>query len=104
MIAQRTNLGVTMRLSFAFGAMALAAATTFMSVGASYAQSCDQLWYERNSIYKAAGYCFKTARAIRAFGNAGCMYDVEAALPLSRFQRERIAAIVREERILGCRD
>jgi hypothetical protein len=26
------------------------------------AQSCGELWYRRNSIYKQAGYCFKTAR------------------------------------------
>jgi RNA-splicing ligase RtcB len=45
---------------------------------ASYAvaqQSCQDLWVERNSYYKEAGYCFKTARAISYFGNAGCRYE-----------------------------
>ena len=28
---------------------------------------CDEMWSERNAIYKDAGYCFRTARAIRAF-------------------------------------
>jgi len=36
---------------------------------------CDQLWFGRNSIFKVAGYCFKTPRAIAAFGNAGCLSD-----------------------------
>jgi YARHG domain len=59
---------------------------------------------ERNSYYKEAGYCFHTARAIRRFGNAGCRFDDEAAVPLSRANRNRIAQIVREERRLGCSD
>jgi hypothetical protein len=67
------------------------------------AQSCGELWYRRNSIYRGAGYCFKTARAIRAFGNAGCSYDSEYSLPLSANQRRIVAQIVREERELGCR-
>lgn len=33
--------------------------------------SCGQLWYQRNAIYARAGYCFKTAQAIGAFGK-GC--------------------------------
>lgn len=76
---------------------------TLASTGLAYAQSCDSLWYERNSIYKRAGYCFKTPRAISTFGNAGCMYDSEYELPLTRGQRERIARIVRLEREFGCR-
>ena len=45
-------------------------------VGASAASTpvlaqgiCQRLWVERNSIYKAAGHCFKTQRGIRYFGN-----------------------------------
>ncbi|MCC0014746.1 MAG: YARHG domain-containing protein [Rhodobiaceae bacterium] len=30
--------------------------------------SCGELWYARNSIYANKGYCFKTQRAINAFG------------------------------------
>ena len=67
-------------------------------------QSCFDLWVERNSIYKRAGYCFKTARAIRYFGNAGCAYDDQADVPLGSGQRARIARIVRLERSLGCSD
>jgi hypothetical protein len=67
------------------------------------AQSCGELWYRRNSIYKSAGYCFKTSRAIQTFGNAGCSYDSEYDLPLSPNQRRVINDIVRTERSLGCR-
>jgi hypothetical protein len=77
----------------------------FVCVGApaAWAQSCGDLWYERNSIYKDAGYCFKTTRAIRAFGNAGCQYDSEYDVPLSAGARRRIADIKRMERDFGCR-
>lgn len=63
---------------------------------------CADLWVERNEIFKGAGYCFRTARAIQTFGNAGCQYDNEADVPLSQVQRRRIAAIRAEERSLGC--
>lgn len=66
------------------------------------AQSCGDLWYSRNEIYKAQGYCFKTTRAIRAFGNAGCQYDDLEDVPLSSAQRRMVADILREERALGC--
>jgi hypothetical protein len=72
---------------------------------ASYAvaqQSCQDLWVERNSYYKEAGYCFKTARAISYFGNAGCRYDNEARVPLSGLARARIAEITRLEQRFGC--
>ncbi|HEX8168072.1 MAG TPA: YARHG domain-containing protein [Beijerinckiaceae bacterium] len=73
-------------------------------IGASeaWAQSCGQLWYERNSIYKAAGYCFRTPRAIGVFGNAGCRYDSEYDVPLSARQRRRVEDIRAMERELGC--
>src|SRR4051812_42757061 len=71
-------------------------------VSLSHAQSCQSLWVERNTYYKDGGYCFKTSRGINYFGNAGCRYDSENAVPLSRSARERIAAISRQEQRLGC--
>jgi hypothetical protein len=90
---------MTLRVAFAIVAMTLAG-----SIGAALAQSadCQQLWVERNSIYKALGYCFKTARAIAYFGNAGCTYDNEADLNMTPDIRRRIAEITREERRRGC--
>jgi hypothetical protein len=32
------------------------------------AMSCDQLWHARNMIYAEKGQCFKTQRAVAAFG------------------------------------
>ena len=66
------------------------------------AQSCDALWYQRNEIYKAQGYCFRTQRAIAAFGNAGCQYDDIQDVPLSANDRRAVADIVRQERALRC--
>ncbi len=65
---------------------------------ASFAQSCDELWYARNAIYKNAGYCFKTTRGIRAFGNAGCQFDNERDVPLSANSAARVEQIRRMER------
>lgn len=67
------------------------------------AQSCQELWVQRNSIYKANGYCFKTQRGIAYFGNGGCLYDNEAQIPMSPRDRARIADITRAERAFGCR-
>ncbi len=82
---------------------AVVGAVMLASTGMAFAQSCGQLWHERNAIYKRAGFCFKTSRAIAAFGNAGCSYDSEYELPLSSNQRARVARIVRLEREFGCR-
>jgi hypothetical protein len=79
--------------------------STGLAVAPASAQgnACFRLWVARNSIYSANGYCFKTARAISYFGNAGCQYDYEADVPMSPYDRERVADIQAEERALGCR-
>jgi hypothetical protein len=82
--------------------LALAVAGTTAIATSARAESCQALWVERNSYYKNAGYCFKTARAISYFGNAGCRYDNEANVPLSGGVRARIDQIVRMERAQGC--
>jgi len=64
--------------------------------------TCDQLWLGRNSIFKEAGYCFKTPRAIAAFGNAGCLYDDIAAVRLSVENENLSAAIQRAEQANAC--
>jgi hypothetical protein len=81
----------------------LATVTLGTSISMSHAQSrCESLWVERNSYYKEAGYCFKTSRAISHFGNAGCRYENESAVPLSAGARNRIAQITRQEKDLDC--
>jgi hypothetical protein len=83
-----------------FAVSVVVAGTVFMP---SIAQaSCSSLWYERNQIYKDSGYCFKTSRATRAFGNAGCSYDDINDVPLSARQRAAVRDIVAQERRMGC--
>jgi YARHG domain len=74
----------------------------FAAMSPAQAQSCGELWYARNAIYKNAGYCFNTPRGISTFGNAGCQYDRQEDVPLSANQRRQIADIMRDERLAGC--
>jgi hypothetical protein len=81
----------------------LGAATLDMTIPAhAQGENCQDLWVSRNSIYKARGYCFKTARAIGYFGNGGCKFYNEAAVPLTPADRATIARIRARERALGC--
>ncbi len=66
------------------------------------AYDCQELWVMRNEAYKANGYCFKTARAIAYFGNGGCSYHHEGAVPLSGSERSMIRSIRRSERRQAC--
>jgi hypothetical protein len=51
---------------------------------------CDELWLLRNTIYKAAGYCFQGDRAATQLGNEGCRFADANDVPLSEKQRERL--------------
>ena len=85
------------RAMIAAGALLLPVVAT----GAS-AQSCAEAWYQRNVLYKNAGYCFRTKRGIDAFGNACCQYDRVEDVPLSRTDRAAIGDIAEFERRHGC--
>ncbi|MDX3806402.1 YARHG domain-containing protein [Bosea thiooxidans] len=93
------------RLRLSFGP-ALAGAGLLAALASTPAradpETCASLWTSRNEIYKAQGYCFRTQRAISAFGNAGCQYDNIEDVPLSANDRRAIADIVRQERALRC--
>jgi hypothetical protein len=69
---------------------------------ASAQSLCQSLWVERNKVYKENGYCFNTPRGVRYFGNAGCQYDDVRRVPLSPYDRSRIANLVAQERANGC--
>jgi len=90
--------------SIIFGLALVLAVTTAGTMTTALAQgnTCFRLWVQRNSVYKANGFCFKTAQAIRYFGNAGCRYDDEAAVPLTPYDRAVIADIQAREQALGC--
>jgi hypothetical protein len=84
--------------------LGLAGAVAGLAAGIAPARAstCFDLWVQRNSIYKAYGYCFKTSKAINYFGNAGCSYDNEGDIPLSHADRSTILAIKKTEQSLGC--
>jgi hypothetical protein len=63
---------------------------------------CEQLWTVRNGIYHARGYCFKTDRGRAAFGNEGCRFDDEAAVPLNDYERANVRLIRAIEKRRGC--
>lgn len=64
----------------------------------AWAQSCEQLWHARNSIFAEAGHCFKTPRAIAVFGTR-CHPPYGR---LSGAQQARVNSIIAQERQLGC--
>ena len=64
--------------------------------------SCSYLWKERNQIYKNHGYCFKTSRAINAFGNSGCSHDDVDDVPLANWERGYIRMLQKAERQKHC--
>lgn len=66
------------------------------------AYGCDELWTMRNEIFKSGGYCFKSPRAIKQFGNAGCQYDIEFDVPVSDRDRQTLSAIKKSERRQSC--
>lgn len=66
------------------------------------AYDCQELYVLRNEIYKDAGYCFKTAKAIQQFGNAGCQYDSLSDVPMSANQRTSVRDIKKSEARQSC--
>ena len=64
--------------------------------------SCQILWEMRNWIYKENGYCFRTPKAIEAFGNSGCRYDDVAQVPLNDIERHNMTTIKSVEIKKGC--
>lgn len=93
-----------MRLSTALTLIGLASASLGMAINATPARAgvCEDLWVQRNSIYKSYGYCFKTAKAKNYFGNAGCAYNNAANIPMSRGDKQSVLAIKKREKALGC--
>lgn len=90
-----------MRFSYVVATVS-AALMTGLLASAARADGCEEAWYQRNLIYKQAGYCFRTPRGIRAFGNAGCTYDAVEDVPLSARQRATVSELKNYERANGC--
>lgn len=65
----------------------------------AYAESCYDLWYQRNSIYAEYGYCFKTELGKQTFG----LTCDTSNPPLTKDEKRRISQIKAEERRRGCK-
>ena len=70
------------------------------SVAPASAQSCYDLWYERNAIYDAYGYCFTSRLGRETFNNSDCYTK---HVDLSPDDQYRVDMIQREERRRGCK-
>ena len=64
--------------------------------------SCQALWEVRNGIYFQNGYCFKTKKAIRFFGNDECEYDDAADISFNKYEQRNISTITSVESQKGC--
>jgi len=78
----------------------LAAMTLGFTTYGALADSCYDLWYERNAIYDENGYCFRTSLGKRVFDNSDCYTDKPT---FTRAEQRRIDQIRKEERRLGCK-
>src|ERR1700736_1161835 len=83
-------------------AAVLLVASSGMIGRAQPATECQQLWVQRNQIFKARGYCFKTQIAADYFGNAGCVYNNQDSVPVTPAERSLISQIIARERALRC--
>lgn len=93
------------KILLAFAAAAsIVTATTGASAGdvQGDAYDCQELWVMRNQIYKDAGLCFSSPRAITYFGNGGCTYHSQSEVPLSDMDRQTISMIKKSAKRQGC--
>lgn len=65
----------------------------------AFANVCDDLWYERNSIYNDRGYCFNTPEGRATFDNGDCYTEDP---DFTRGEQRRIQQIQRQESDYGC--
>lgn len=79
-----------------------ATAALALTVGLSpaMAESCYDLWYERNQIFDDNGFCFKTQLGKDTFDNSDCYTSNPS---LSRAEVRRVAQIKARERAKRCR-
>lgn len=64
--------------------------------------NCDFLYTMRNVIYSEHHYCFRTARAIAAFGNQDCLSSDVNQLGISSLELANAGTILQAEKIKGC--
>jgi hypothetical protein len=88
-----------------FACVTLLAGAALIYLRANNTETCELMWKDRNSYYKLRGFCFRTPRAIAAFGNDGCTEQDAAKVyseKLSSIERQRVNTIRTWEWIYGC--
>jgi hypothetical protein len=83
--------------------MKLTVASLLMLLGittVAQAESCYDLWYERNAIYDAHGFCFKTQLGKETFDNSDCVTSIVQLTPA---EQRRVDQIKAEEKRRNCR-
>ena len=88
-----------MKTTLIAAAASLAALVALIPAPAA-AQSCYDLWYERNHIYAINGYCFSTDLGKRTFAGFTCWTKNP---DLTRAEQARVDAIRAEEKRRGCK-
>lgn len=84
-----------------FRLIAATAATLIITLpGTAMAASCFDMWYARNAIYDANGYCFKSGLALKYFDNGDCWTTKPK---FSKKEWAVIVAIKNEEEARGCK-
>ncbi len=78
-------------------------ATAFVlaaSATSAYSEEiCNDLWFARNSIFQAAGYCFGSQLGQSLFDNAECTTSTPT---LDARDRQKVSLIKQREAELGC--
>lgn len=67
---------------------------------AAQADSCYDLWYARNAIYDAHGFCFRTQLAQETFDNSDCVTNNVRLTPA---EQRRVNEIKAEEKRRHCK-
>lgn len=59
--------------------------------------------FQRNGIFAAKGYCFKSARGKASFSNTNCIPGMSASqVPLTAAERNMVDTIRAQEKATGC--
>lgn len=66
---------------------------------AAMAASCYDLWYARNAIYDANGFCFSTDLGMETFDNDDCWTTHPK---LSKKEQKLVAQIQAQEKLKRC--
>lgn len=64
--------------------------------------SCENLAHVRNRVFHENAYCFQSKTTRELYGNAGCKFPIQQAVPLNRAERGNIAKIRKVEREKRC--